>query len=286
MAPAATLSRTVSAMSIARRASTVLTSLCSAGLYSRAPIQLRLLAFRELFEWPSNSRCPASPRSDTCKQRFSSPPALTRVEPFFDRLVRHEPGVSRSSQHVDAWREGLLARDPWARGLTINRDDEAFVTARRRAALERYTQGREAWNARARGILDLKKALAHAGTPPAQAATWNALSEVEFSTARAQCTFREPVRFTEISISRQHVVRGGDLRRPRVVRGSALFRQRLVCASDLHPQCVIRGRDLFRQNFVRAGNLLLQVEGGHAAGRLIKRSIASRKSPRAHGAPS
>jgi uncharacterized protein YjbI with pentapeptide repeats len=64
---------------------------------------------------------------------------------------------------VDAWTDQLFALNPWARTRTINESEEAFCAARLDATLHRYTEGEEAWNAWARGMLDLCWRLQEAG---------------------------------------------------------------------------------------------------------------------------
>jgi uncharacterized protein YjbI with pentapeptide repeats len=61
-----------------------------------------------------------------------------------------------------AWREELLALNPWARDPSLN-DDKVFAAARQQATLERFWQGKDAWNAWAKAMLGLKTRLVDAG---------------------------------------------------------------------------------------------------------------------------
>jgi hypothetical protein len=48
------------------------------------------------------------------------------------------PTHTASGFDLDAWREELLALNPWARGLTIDEDDTEFAAARQKATLARH----------------------------------------------------------------------------------------------------------------------------------------------------
>ena len=76
-----------------------------------------------------------------------------------------------------AWHEELFALNPWARGLDIDERNQAFEVARRKAAIDRHGQGMKAWNAWAKGMLDLQELLIRAGrwaTRPARLSTFRA----------------------------------------------------------------------------------------------------------------
>jgi pentapeptide repeat protein len=99
---------------------------------------------------------------------------------------------------AEAWKEALLALNPWARGLTISQDDEAFKAARQKATLDRHAQGREAWNGWADALLASKQALEKANRWIARSAgigindetrCWLALSAAVFSTDGYRHTF-------------------------------------------------------------------------------------------------
>ncbi|MFM9847968.1 MAG: pentapeptide repeat-containing protein [Hyphomicrobiaceae bacterium] len=64
---------------------------------------------------------------------------------------------------ASAWKERLLALNPWARGLRIDEEDKAFEAAQHKATLDRYVQGREAWKAWANSMLGFKEQLRAAG---------------------------------------------------------------------------------------------------------------------------
>jgi hypothetical protein len=108
---------------------------------------------------------------------------------------------------VVAWREQLLELNPWARALTIDKTDEAFIAARQVATLERHAQGEEAWNTWANGMLALKKTLQEAGGwwaideysqgENAETRLWLALAAAVFSTEAHKHTFDGAAQFID-----------------------------------------------------------------------------------------
>jgi uncharacterized protein YjbI with pentapeptide repeats len=71
--------------------------------------------------------------------------------------------VAASGFDAVAWREELLALNPWARGLTVDEDNAEFAAARQKATLARHAEGEEVWNGWANAMLALKAALETAG---------------------------------------------------------------------------------------------------------------------------
>ena len=114
--------------------------------------------------------------------------------------------VAAAAFDAAAWREQLLELNPWARGLTIDEDDEAFLAARQKATLKRHAEGKEIWNTWANGMLALKKAIQEAeGWPTdrrsegenADTQLWLALATSAFSTLGRRHTFQGNARFDE-----------------------------------------------------------------------------------------
>ena len=109
------------------------------------------------------------------------------------------------------WREQLLALNPWARGLSIDEEDEAFAAARQKATIERHAQGKEAWNRWANEMLALKSALEAAGRwaakreyffePPAgeneETRQWLGLAAAVFSRDTSTHTFEGEAQFAD-----------------------------------------------------------------------------------------
>jgi hypothetical protein len=62
-----------------------------------------------------------------------------------------------------AWKEELLALNPWAHGLTIDKANAEFAAARQNATLARHAEGKNVWNGWANGMLALKATLESAG---------------------------------------------------------------------------------------------------------------------------
>jgi hypothetical protein len=71
--------------------------------------------------------------------------------------------VAAAGFDPSAWKEDLLALNPWARGLTIDEANAEFASARQEATLARHAEGKEVWNGWANGMLALKDALEAAG---------------------------------------------------------------------------------------------------------------------------
>src|SRR5262245_1314258 len=77
--------------------------------------------------------------------------------------MQDKPNRTSSEFDPDAWREQLLALNPWARGHTIDEQNAEFVAARQKATLARHSQGKEVWNNWANDMLALKSALQTTG---------------------------------------------------------------------------------------------------------------------------
>ena len=78
--------------------------------------------------------------------------------------MNDEPRRAPVSFDASAWTKALLALNPLlVVGGSISEDDEAFNAARQKATLERYSQGKEVWNAWASGMIALKSDLDNAG---------------------------------------------------------------------------------------------------------------------------
>jgi uncharacterized protein YjbI with pentapeptide repeats len=122
--------------------------------------------------------------------------------------MNDKPTGAAGAFDVAAWKEELLALNPWARGFTIDENEAAFVAARQKTTLERHAEGKDAWNAWSHGMLALKNVLETAGRwsergwgePYGNEETtlWIGLSAAVFSTDLAKHTFDDEATFREM----------------------------------------------------------------------------------------
>lgn len=108
------------------------------------------------------------------------------------QAVADEPAARTSFDEAD-WLRRLRAQSPWATGLEISRDDQAFQSARKAACIKRWAEGKEAWNrwadamsalgeeAKAAGVLEARTFVEVAGREKNSATrSYRALATADF----------------------------------------------------------------------------------------------------------
>src|SRR5262245_21100551 len=91
-----------------------------------------------------------------------------------------------SVSDLAAWKEELLALNPWAQNLQINSDNENVIEARRAETLARHSGGREQWNVWAGAMIELEARLHSAGaweqqeTDTEEKRLWKQMAEADF----------------------------------------------------------------------------------------------------------
>jgi hypothetical protein len=138
-------------------------------------------------------------------------------------------GVPAAGFDEAAWREQVLALNPWARGLTIDENDAAFAAARQMATLARHAEGTEAWNTWAASMLGARSILESIGAwraapqvsslqpghyswlpesgENAETRAWLALARVVFSTNAVPRIFEQEVSFASLVFPHEAVFR-------------------------------------------------------------------------------
>jgi hypothetical protein len=132
------------------------------------------------------------PIFDTIKRDYVQITDLVRGN--MNKIVKD---VVATGFDLGAWQEELLALNPWARGLTIDDENEEFAAARQKATIARYAEGKEVWNAWAKGMLALRAAVEPIGQSAGNDATalWPPLASAVFSDVDLEYRFEESVRF-------------------------------------------------------------------------------------------